>query len=346
MEASSAGPPRISVAMATCDGERHLEEQLRSLAEQTSPPCELVACDDASSDGTVAVLRRFTDHAPFPVRIHQNQRRLGFRENFLKAARLCGGDWIAFSDQDDVWLPHKLRLVRDRIQRNSTLVLVAHSGELVSQDLAKYGCRFPDFARDAVKGPLELPLIGTISGFAMVFARALIDQFDPTYRPICSVSLGHQQTHDGWVSFIANAVGTTELLTESLVLHRRHSGAVTGPHQPRALARMMRESMATGASEYRHLERYGKGCAESLRFYATNQPQSRSRLLAGAARYDRFARQMSLRASIHEPARSRRARALARLLIEGAYFGRRRAFGPLALGKDVAVTLSSLAQAR
>ena len=97
----------ISIAMATYNGEKYIKEQLQSLSNQTSLPFELVVGDDGSTDATLDILKEFCAHAPFPVRIHQNQANLGFARNFLDTARRCKGDWIAFCDQDDVWLPDK-----------------------------------------------------------------------------------------------------------------------------------------------------------------------------------------------------------------------------------------------
>ena len=106
----------ISIAMATYNGEKYIKEQLQSLSNQTSLPFELVVGDDGSTDATLDILKEFCAHAPFPVRIHQNQANLGFARNFLDTARRCKGDWIAFCDQDDVWLPDKLATVIQAIE--------------------------------------------------------------------------------------------------------------------------------------------------------------------------------------------------------------------------------------
>ena len=95
----------ISIAMATYNGERFLEEQLRTLSEQVRLPDEVVVCDDGSTDCTQEILAQFAKSAPFPVRLVINDRRLGWRENFLKAASICTSDYIAFCDQDDIWFP-------------------------------------------------------------------------------------------------------------------------------------------------------------------------------------------------------------------------------------------------
>src|SRR5690348_8403095 len=93
----------ISVAMATYNGARYIREQLDDLAAQTRLPAEVVVCDDESSDGTVAILEHFAASAPFPVHIHRNSERLGYRANFMKCASLCSSDLVAFCDQDDRW---------------------------------------------------------------------------------------------------------------------------------------------------------------------------------------------------------------------------------------------------
>src|SRR4051794_24013189 len=120
-------PVTISVAMATFNGEAFLAEQLDSIARQTQQPMKLVVRDDGSSDGTLSILRRFAEHAPFPVRILPAGPRLGYPDNFLTVADACGGDYVSFCDQDDVWLPQKLQVVAETIARAESPAVVMHS---------------------------------------------------------------------------------------------------------------------------------------------------------------------------------------------------------------------------
>jgi len=98
----------VSVALCTYNGAAYLGEQLDSIVAQSRPPDELVVCDDGSTDGTVGLLQAFVPEAPFPVRLYRNERNRGFAKNFERAISLCTGDFIALSDQDDVWKPEKL----------------------------------------------------------------------------------------------------------------------------------------------------------------------------------------------------------------------------------------------
>jgi len=107
----------VSVALCTHNGERHLRAQLDSISGQELSPAELVACDDVSTDGTIEILEAFAREAPFPVRVTRNAERLGPAKNYEQAIGLCGGDFIALADQDDVWLPGKLQRLMEAIER-------------------------------------------------------------------------------------------------------------------------------------------------------------------------------------------------------------------------------------
>src|SRR5690349_17434303 len=115
---------RISIALCTYNGGPFLAEQLASYVQQTRLPDELVVCDDCSSDNTMAILRDFAARAPFAVRLHQNAANLRSTRNFEQAIRLCTGDVIALSDQDDVWLPEKLERMERTLAADPEISLV------------------------------------------------------------------------------------------------------------------------------------------------------------------------------------------------------------------------------
>ncbi|HIE59179.1 MAG TPA: glycosyltransferase, partial [Hydrogenothermaceae bacterium] len=93
---------RISIALATYNGDTYLQDQLNSYIAQERLPDEMVVCDDVSKDETVAILEAFQKVAPFEVQIIKNETNLGYTKNFEKALSLCSGDIVFFSDQDDV----------------------------------------------------------------------------------------------------------------------------------------------------------------------------------------------------------------------------------------------------
>ena len=90
----------ISIAMATYNGAKYLREQIDSILAQTIQDFELVVCDDCSSDDTWDILKQYSD-ADKRIKVFRNESNMGFKRNFEKAMSLCGGDYIALSDQDD-----------------------------------------------------------------------------------------------------------------------------------------------------------------------------------------------------------------------------------------------------
>ena len=99
--------PLISIALCTYNGERFVREQLDSLVNQTYKNIEIIAVDDHSSDQTFAILENYKSKFK-NIRTFQNNANLGFRKNFEKALRECTGEYIALSDQDDVWRLDKI----------------------------------------------------------------------------------------------------------------------------------------------------------------------------------------------------------------------------------------------
>ena len=97
----------VSVVMCTYNGAQYLKEQLDSIIGQTYPIHELIIQDDCSTDNTVAILKKYEADYPF-VRLYVNEHNIGYNQNFKSAVMKATGDYIAISDQDDVWFPQKL----------------------------------------------------------------------------------------------------------------------------------------------------------------------------------------------------------------------------------------------
>ena len=105
---SDVSLPLVAILMATYNGERWLSEQLDSIFTQLDCRIHIFANDDGSSDETLAILSRHR----FAASIHITQdKRGGAGQNFLHLVQitdLTGFDYVAFSDQDDIWMPDKI----------------------------------------------------------------------------------------------------------------------------------------------------------------------------------------------------------------------------------------------
>ena len=99
---------KVVILLATFNGERFLGDQLKSFVNQRYTNWDLIASDDGSTDGTLALLDRFRLNVPQHVSLTSGPGA-GFWRNFLSLIHLdSAGDFFALSDQDDIWLPDKL----------------------------------------------------------------------------------------------------------------------------------------------------------------------------------------------------------------------------------------------
>ncbi len=99
--------PLVSVIMNVRNGASTLREALDSVIAQTFADWELIVWDDCSSDGTANIVGQYSDPR-IRYLLSPEDTSLGkARDNAMREAR---GEWIAFLDQDDVWLPHKLEM--------------------------------------------------------------------------------------------------------------------------------------------------------------------------------------------------------------------------------------------
>lgn len=207
--------PLVSVALCTYNGGPYLEEQLASLRAQTWRRIEIVAVDDASTDASWDILQRAAASMP-TLRIHRNERNLGFVANFERAMALCRGDLIAPCDQDDIWLPTKLETLVNAIGSHT---LAYCDSAIVDQDGRPLGVRVSDRIR-MVQGsdPLPFTFWNCISGHAMLFRRDLLARALP---------IPHARYHDWWIAFVAASLGSIVYVDEPLVAYRQHARSQT-----------------------------------------------------------------------------------------------------------------------
>ncbi len=319
---------RISIALATYNGEKYLAKQLDSLARQSLPPCECVICDDGSTDGTLEILQAFAASAPFPVHIHRNTTRLGYRENFLRCASLCSGELIAFCDQDDVWLDHKLQKVAAAFTEHPSAALVIHQGQVVDAQSRPTGDFYPRVSRAQLQKKLTCEPWVNIPGFAMTFKRELIHCCPWDRRPADPNTFDASAAHDTWILLMAEITGDIAFIPDNLVQYRRHGGNTTAsikvkkPPVPASLAQKIRRRLARMRQEFlRHAGLFDESAQLLLDLSTRCEESHRDNIRSASARYRRFAEIHWQRARIYDsdsPLRERLG-CLRRLIVEDAY---------------------------
>lgn len=104
---------KISVAMATYNGEKFIEEQLKSIMFQSRKVDELVISDDCSNDRTVAIATDFIKKNNLNWKVLTNQGSHGVKNNFYNVLSHVNGDVVILCDQDDIWLGEKVEYIEN-----------------------------------------------------------------------------------------------------------------------------------------------------------------------------------------------------------------------------------------
>jgi glycosyltransferase involved in cell wall biosynthesis len=315
----------ISVAMTTCNGETFLGEQLRSIAAQERLPDELVVADDLSTDRTWEILDDFARTAPFSVRLHRNEPRLGWRRNFMSVLARCESDLIALCDQDDVWDPAKLA-ISERTMNESDALLFFHDAWLIDGAGQRTGAANIFSLRER-NPPLSVYSFYSPYGFSMVCHRSLLTLSDLWDQSTDSNDRRERAPHDQWLFFLATVLGTVRFSQERLTGYRQHVGNAVGqPVPPGLLSRLRRARqywLSNPEARFLNLAAVARDRANILAACCDRLSGAwRQRAALGRARYLELASRMESRAELYrkQPA-SARMQCLQRLRQDGVYRG-------------------------
>ncbi|MGA1871247.1 MAG: glycosyltransferase family 2 protein [bacterium] len=111
----------VSVIIPTYNRAKLLDEAIKSVLEQTYKNFEIIVVDDCSTDNTEEIVKKIKDTRIRYIRHEENHGGSAARNTGIKAAK---GDYIAFHDSDDLWLPQKLEKQVDILINHKDIALV------------------------------------------------------------------------------------------------------------------------------------------------------------------------------------------------------------------------------
>jgi glycosyltransferase involved in cell wall biosynthesis len=97
----------VSVVMCTYNGAKYIRQQLDSIIAQKYPIEEVIVQDDGSNDGTIEIVEEYSARHPY-IHLYRNEVNKGFNMNFITAFQRAKTDFVAISDQDDIWFSDKI----------------------------------------------------------------------------------------------------------------------------------------------------------------------------------------------------------------------------------------------
>ncbi|OQA79251.1 MAG: putative teichuronic acid biosynthesis glycosyltransferase TuaG [Tenericutes bacterium ADurb.Bin239] len=96
---------KVSIVTPAYNNEKYIEETINSILNQTHQNFEIIVVDDYSSDKTIELVEKFNDER---IIILKNKENMGAAFSRNKALAKATGEYVAFLDADDIWLPSKL----------------------------------------------------------------------------------------------------------------------------------------------------------------------------------------------------------------------------------------------
>ncbi|MGD0730464.1 MAG: glycosyltransferase family 2 protein [Terracidiphilus sp.] len=206
---------KISVIIPAFNAEHYIRTAIESCLGQTCPPHEIIVIDDASTDGTAALAESF----PSPVRVIRLAENMGVASARNRGVQASTGDWLAFLDADDWFLPMKLELQQRCAAESPNAVLIYTGWRIIGVDGVEFPGRF--------KPPSEImPLLRYRCGFHVGTVALRRDAFDAVggFDAAC---IGTEDW-DLWLRIAARySVQSFAAVAEPLAVYRRVAGSLS-----------------------------------------------------------------------------------------------------------------------
>ena len=203
----------ISVCIATFNGEKYIKRQLSSILSQLSAGDEVILADDSSTDNTLDVVRSFKDSR---IHIIDGANKHSPIWNFERALSKASGDYIYLADQDDEWLPDKIKVAQQYLQNYDCIVsdnvCINGDGTIISSSFYKLN-------KTKSGKYYNLLIKNGYLGCCMAFKRKVLEASLPFPSNI--------PMHDIWIGNVAAFKYNVKFITEKLIRFCRHGDNVS-----------------------------------------------------------------------------------------------------------------------
>ena len=216
----------VSVCIATYNGGEFVVKQLTSILDELGPTDEVVVVDDASTDETVRKVKSLQDSR---IKLFQNPENKREIYSFSYALSKAKNDIVFLSDQDDIWLPGRVALMKDALINSEAEVLTSNFRWI-----------------DQFDNPVDVPFDGVSSKTSSEGFRNILDIFvgrtnyfgcamairKRFLKIICPIP-EYVESHDLWIALSSNLLKANLHIDDETFLKRRHSSNATSTESSR-----------------------------------------------------------------------------------------------------------------
>jgi glycosyltransferase involved in cell wall biosynthesis len=226
--------PRVSVAMLTYNHARYVEQALRSvLMQRTRAPFEVVIGEDASSDGTRAIIEEFAQQHPHTIRLLAHEHNLGMHRNFASILAACRGTYVALLEGDDYWTaPDKLQRQVDFLDSHPEYSMCFHDAAITYENGRGGSATYSrlGLTKPPATCTLEHLLVGNfVPTCGAMFRRGLVPELPNWVEQLNALD---------WSLHVLNVQhGPAGFIDDIMAVYRVHGGGVWSGQNHRAQLR-------------------------------------------------------------------------------------------------------------
>lgn len=209
---------KVSVVIATYNGEKYIEKQMDSLLAQSVDLFEILVGDDNSTDSTRDILTRYQKKYPKLIKLFFHEKNLGLNKNFEFLFNEAKGDFVAPCDQDDIWTHDKIEVLLSEID---DYPLVFSDSAYIDENDVDLSFSRKSFA-NIYTFDSALPLIfnNAVAGHSLLIRKDVLQRALPLIDDF---------PNDWWLAIVAASAGGCKFVDKKLVRYRIHCSNVSNP---------------------------------------------------------------------------------------------------------------------
>lgn len=211
---------KIDILLATYNGEKFIREQLDSILYQSYSNFRLLISDDNSQDDTPEILAEY-ENCDDRIQVFRQEKNLGYIKNFEFLIGKVESEFYMLSDQDDVWLRHKIERAWNTL-KSENADLVFGDLTIVNEKLEEVILSFGDYMKlnRKIKKCLNTYklnyLYNCVTGCTLLTKKTYIDKIIPIPDQTKHIA------HDHWIALMTSMDGKLAYIEEKDILYRQH----------------------------------------------------------------------------------------------------------------------------
>lgn len=214
---------KVNICLSTYNGDKYLAEQIESIIAQEYQNWQLLVRDDGSSDNTVDIIKDYIIKDSRIMLINdEDTSNVGFVSSFFELLKYTTADYYFFCDQDDVWLPNKISVMLDVMEKEDKKIPIMCYSDLsiVDKDL---NMMYPSMIKSQGKFPNITLAQEIITNTVTGCASAINDSLCQLWKNSEGIDF-----HDWYLALLASSTGKLVFVDESTVFYRQHETNVAG----------------------------------------------------------------------------------------------------------------------